>query len=71
MDNWSDYSIDQFMATVSEPQDWSMNDAEFSEYLSEFPEEMFGGSKPVKMNFKDLFRLKLVKEKAIKKFGIN
>ena len=70
MDNWNDYSIDEIMATVSEPQDWNMDDDQFAGYIADLSEEVFE-DKPVKMNFNKLFKLKLTREKYIKKFGIN
>ena len=53
------------MASVSEPQDWNMNDAQFVGYIADLPEEVFE-DKPVKIDFKKLFKLKLTRERYIK-----
>ena len=70
MDNWNDYSIDETMANIKEPSSWEMDNGQFSGYIADLPEEVFE-DKPVKMNFIKLFKLKLAREKYIKKFGIN
>ena len=54
-----------------EPNDhWIMNDEQFEEYIKYFPDEMFGGQ-PVKMNFSDLFKLTLARQKFVRKFLIH
>ena len=70
MDNWNDYSIDAIMTNIEEPSSWVMDDDQFAGYIAELPEEVLD-DKPVKMDFRKLFKLKLTREKYIKKFGIN
>ena len=54
-----------------EPNDhWIMNDQQFEEYIKDFPNEMYGGQ-PVKMNFSQLFKLNLAREKLVRKFYIH
>ena len=54
-----------------EPNDhWIMNDEQFEEYIKDFPDEMLAGQ-PVKMNFSQLFKLNLAREKFVRKFYIH
>ena len=54
-----------------EPNDhWISNDEQFEEYIKDFPIEMFGGQ-PVKMNFSELFKLTVAREKFVRKFLIH
>ena len=73
-DDWANDSWNDVIANAPSPkrvctEDWGMNDAQFAGYVADLPEEVFE-DKPVKMDFNKLLKLKLVREKYIKKFGI-
>ena len=68
--DWANDSMDDIMLNVPRPKRFHTDELDPEEDKLFIGMDIFGGNQPPHMNFKDFVKLKLVREKDIRKFQI-